>query len=37
LREWVDDSTAGTGELEALARRDETAWLEERAAVLLYR
>jgi uncharacterized protein YbbC (DUF1343 family) len=37
LREWVDDSTAGTAELEALARPDEAAWLEERAAVLLYR
>jgi uncharacterized protein YbbC (DUF1343 family) len=37
LREWVDDSTAGTGDLEALAVPDETAWREQREGVLLYR
>jgi uncharacterized protein YbbC (DUF1343 family) len=37
LREWVDDSTAGTGDLEALAVPDESAWREQREAVLLYR
>jgi uncharacterized protein YbbC (DUF1343 family) len=36
LREWVDDSAARSGDLEALARPDEAAWLKEREAVLLY-
>ncbi|KAF0101996.1 MAG: hypothetical protein FD187_147 [bacterium] len=37
LREWVDDSAALPGDLGALARADEAAWLEEREAVLIYR
>jgi len=37
LREWVDDRAATPADLEALAGRDEQAWLEERGAVLLYR
>ena len=37
LREWVDDRAATPADLEALAGRDEQAWLEERKAVLLYR
>jgi len=37
LRQWVDDPTATSADLEALARPDEAAWLEEREAVLLYR
>jgi len=37
LREWVDDSEAGAGDLEAQAAADELAWMEEREAVMLYR
>jgi uncharacterized protein YbbC (DUF1343 family) len=37
LREWVDDPGATPGDLDALAGPDESAWLEEREAVLLYR
>jgi uncharacterized protein YbbC (DUF1343 family) len=37
LREWVDDTAATPPDLEALARADEQAWLEEREPVLLYR
>jgi len=37
LRRWVDDPAAQAGDLEALARRDEKSWLEERKEVLLYR
>ncbi|HJT62710.1 MAG TPA: DUF1343 domain-containing protein [Burkholderiales bacterium] len=37
LREWVDDPKAKPGELDAAARADEEAWLEEREALLLYR
>jgi uncharacterized protein YbbC (DUF1343 family) len=37
LRRWVDDPAAQAGDLEALARRDEKSWLEERTEVLLYR
>ena len=36
LREWVDDPAARPADLEALARADEKAWLQERAGVLLY-
>jgi uncharacterized protein YbbC (DUF1343 family) len=36
LRHWVDDPAAGPGDLEALAREDERAWLEQRADVLIY-
>ena len=36
LREWVDDSQAGAGDLEKLAVADETAWRAERTSVLLY-
>jgi uncharacterized protein YbbC (DUF1343 family) len=37
LREWVDDSHATPFDLEAIARRDEAAWEEEREPFLLYR
>ncbi len=37
LREWVDDSAAQPGDLDALARTDELAWQEEREELLLYR
>ncbi|GIW43974.1 MAG: hypothetical protein KatS3mg077_1256 [Candidatus Binatia bacterium] len=36
LRQWVDDPAARPGDLDALARRDEQAWMEERAPLLLY-
>ncbi len=36
LREWVDDSAATPADLDALTRRDETAWAESRARFLLY-
>ena len=36
LREWVDDAGAEPGDLDALARPDETAWEEERKPYLLY-
>ena len=37
LREWVDDSKAKPADLDAAARADEQAWLEERDSLLLYR
>jgi len=37
LREWVDDTGAVLGDLDALAAADEAAWVAEREAVLLYR
>ncbi|MCC7546276.1 MAG: DUF1343 domain-containing protein [Burkholderiales bacterium] len=37
LREWVDDTHAQPGDLDAIARADETSWEAEREAVLLYR
>jgi uncharacterized protein YbbC (DUF1343 family) len=37
LRRWVDDPRATPGDLDALAARDEAAWLEQRADVLIYR
>jgi uncharacterized protein YbbC (DUF1343 family) len=36
LREWVDDPSAAPADLDALAKPDEAAWLDEREAVLLY-
>jgi uncharacterized protein YbbC (DUF1343 family) len=36
LREWVDDSEAAPGDLDALAMADEAAWAEERRPYLLY-
>ena len=36
LREWVDDSEAAPGDLDALATPDETAWAEERRPYLIY-
>ena len=36
LRKWVDDPGAGAQDLDAMARADEAAWLEERKAVMLY-
>ena len=35
LRDWVDDSEAAPGDLDALASADELAWAEVRASVLL--
>jgi uncharacterized protein YbbC (DUF1343 family) len=37
LRNWVDDSAAEPGDLDALAIPDENSWLQEREWVLLYR
>ena len=37
LRRWVDDAAATPGDLEALTRPAEQAWIEERRDVLLYR
>ncbi|HET9693789.1 MAG TPA: DUF1343 domain-containing protein [Steroidobacteraceae bacterium] len=37
LRRWVDDPAATPADLEAIARDDERAWLEQRADVLIYR
>ncbi len=37
LRKWVDDPAALPGDLGALARTDEAAWLERRESLLLYR
>ncbi len=36
LREWVDDAGAAPGDLDALAARDEAAWIEETRGLLLY-
>ncbi len=36
LRKWVDDSNATPADLDALAIPDETSWIEEREAFLLY-
>jgi uncharacterized protein YbbC (DUF1343 family) len=36
LREWVDDPAATPADLDALARADEEAWRESRAACRLY-
>jgi uncharacterized protein YbbC (DUF1343 family) len=36
LREWVDDAASTPADLEALAGPDETAWIKERARILLY-
>lgn len=36
LREWVDDAAARPGDLDALARVDEDAWIELRRPHLLY-
>jgi uncharacterized protein YbbC (DUF1343 family) len=36
LREWVDDTGAEPGDLDALATPDEAAWAEARAPFLLY-
>jgi uncharacterized protein YbbC (DUF1343 family) len=36
LREWVDDPAAEPGDLDALTRLDEAAWLDERDSTLLY-
>jgi len=36
LRDWVDDMAAKPGDLDALAARDEAAWREEVADLLLY-
>jgi uncharacterized protein YbbC (DUF1343 family) len=37
LREWVDDAAATAGDLDALVRPQEEAWLAEREPYLLYR
>ena len=36
LREWVDDSEAAPGDLDALTIPDERAWEEERKEFLVY-
>jgi uncharacterized protein YbbC (DUF1343 family) len=36
LREWVDDAAAQAGDLGAIAARDEAAWRDEIAPLLLY-
>jgi uncharacterized protein YbbC (DUF1343 family) len=36
LRQWVDDTQAAPQDLDALAGADETAWLDERQALLRY-
>jgi uncharacterized protein YbbC (DUF1343 family) len=36
LRDWVDDSAAKPGDLDAVAAPDEQAWIEERRAFLIY-
>jgi uncharacterized protein YbbC (DUF1343 family) len=37
LRQWVDDSEATPGDLDAIASADEAAWIAEQEAVMLYR
>ena len=37
LRQWVDDPEATPNDLEALAGRDEAAWIVEQEEVMLYR
>lgn len=37
LREWVDDPQSEPGDLEAIARQEESQWLNEREDFLLYR
>ncbi len=37
LRFWVDDANATPGDLDAIARPDEAAWRDERAAFLMYK
>jgi len=37
LRRWVDDPEATPDDLDALATKDEAAWIAEREAMLLYR
>jgi uncharacterized protein YbbC (DUF1343 family) len=37
LRQWVDDPEATPDDMEALAALDETAWIAEQQAVMLYR
>ncbi|MBM3596128.1 MAG: DUF1343 domain-containing protein, partial [Alphaproteobacteria bacterium] len=36
LREWVDDPAAQPGDLDAMVVRDEAAWREDVADLLLY-
>lgn len=36
LREWVDDKAAMSGDLDAITKPDEAAWIEERKPYLLY-
>ena len=37
LRQWVDDSEANPGDLEAVALKDEAEWINEREPLLIYR
>jgi uncharacterized protein YbbC (DUF1343 family) len=37
LRQWVDDPAATPADLDLIAARDESAWEEQRADILLYR
>ena len=36
LREWVDDSNAAPGDLDAMTKPDEHGWDEQRKGLLLY-
>jgi hypothetical protein len=36
LRDWVDDTEAAPGDLDALARADESAWRADCADCLIY-
>jgi len=36
LRQWVDDAAATPQDLDALAMKDERAWVKERAGHLRY-
>jgi uncharacterized protein YbbC (DUF1343 family) len=37
LRRWVDDAASSPADLDALARKDEAAWRDERQGALIYR
>jgi uncharacterized protein YbbC (DUF1343 family) len=37
LRRWVDDAAAAPADLDAMARKDEAAWRDEREEILIYR
>ena len=37
LRNWIEDKSKKTSDLDGLLKKDETAWLKKRAKYLLYR